>query len=68
MNFEFQISRDECSKIFADALVENGRLSKADKVVKTFAKMMSAHRGEVLCTVTTATVGGAGFDLPLNPF
>lgn len=50
----------ELTSNFFDALVENGRLPKVDKVVKTFAKMMSSHRGEVLCTVTTATALDAG--------
>uniref|UniRef100_A0A4W5NWZ4 Oligomycin sensitivity conferral protein n=1 Tax=Hucho hucho TaxID=62062 RepID=A0A4W5NWZ4_9TELE len=32
----------------------NGRLTLTADVVGAFAKMMSAHRGEVICTVTTA--------------
>ncbi|KAK3098233.1 hypothetical protein FSP39_017435 [Pinctada imbricata] len=37
-----------------DALSENGRINRLDAVVKAFSKIMSAHRGEVLCTVITA--------------
>jgi len=36
------------------AMADNGRLNKLNGVFGTFDKMMSAHRGEVLCTVTTA--------------
>jgi len=36
------------------AMADNGRLNKLNAVFGTFDKMMSAHRGEVLCTVTTA--------------
>nr|AOR07091.1 mitochondrial ATP synthase subunit OSCP-like precursor [Enchytraeus albidus] len=36
------------------AMADNGRLNKINSVFGTFEKLMSAHRGEVLCTVTTA--------------
>lgn len=36
------------------ALAENGRLNKVSGVLSAFAKIMSAHRGEVMCSVTTA--------------
>jgi len=36
------------------AMADNGRLNKLNSIFGTFEKMMSAHRGEVLCTVTTA--------------
>jgi len=36
------------------ALAENGRLNRLNSVVGAFEKIMSAHRGEVQCTVTTA--------------
>jgi len=39
------------------ALAENGRLNKVSGVLGAFAKIMSAHRGEVMCSVTTAKVG-----------
>ncbi|KAJ8013147.1 hypothetical protein DPEC_G00050270 [Dallia pectoralis] len=35
-------------------LADNGRLTLTSDVISAFAKMMSAHRGEVICTVTTA--------------
>lgn len=38
------------------ALAENGRLNKVNSIFGAFSKIMSAHRGEVLCTVTTAKV------------
>ena len=38
------------------ALAENGRLNKVSGVIGAFAKIMSAHRGEVMCVVTTAKV------------
>jgi F-type H+-transporting ATPase subunit O len=36
------------------SLADNGRLNKMNGVFGAFNKLMSAHRGEVLCTVTTA--------------
>jgi len=36
------------------SLADNGRLNKLNAVFGAFGKIMSAHRGEVLCTVTTA--------------
>ncbi|XP_069026501.1 ATP synthase subunit O, mitochondrial [Embiotoca jacksoni] len=35
-------------------LADNGRLPQTGDVISAFSKMMSAHRGEVICTVTTA--------------
>lgn len=35
-------------------LAENGRLNKIDGVINAFKQLMSAHRGEVVCEVTTA--------------
>lgn len=37
-------------------LAENGRLASADKVIEGFMQLMSAYRGEVEVTITTATV------------
>lgn len=37
-------------------LAENNRLNKSQGVVKAYMTIMSAYRGEVPCTVTTATV------------
>ncbi|KAI5621392.1 ATP synthase subunit O, mitochondrial [Silurus asotus] len=39
---------------FINVLAENGRLSLTSDVIAAFGKMMSAHRGEVTCSVTTA--------------
>jgi len=36
------------------AIAENGRLKKLDNIINAFSKLMSAHRGEVICSVTTA--------------
>ncbi|KAH9504701.1 hypothetical protein Btru_062598 [Bulinus truncatus] len=36
------------------ALAENGRMNKTMQVINSFSKLMSAHRGEVLCSVVTA--------------
>lgn len=35
-------------------LAENGRLTKIDGVINSFKQLMAAHRGEVVCEVTTA--------------
>uniref|UniRef100_A0A3P9H239 ATP synthase peripheral stalk subunit OSCP, mitochondrial n=1 Tax=Oryzias latipes TaxID=8090 RepID=A0A3P9H239_ORYLA len=37
-----------------NVLADNGRLTLTADVIGAFGKMMSAHRGEVLCSVTTA--------------
>jgi len=36
------------------SLADNGRLNKMNGVFATFNKLMSAHRGEIICTVATA--------------
>lgn len=35
-------------------LAENGRMKKLDGVISAFKTIMAAHRGEVVCEVTTA--------------
>lgn len=35
-------------------MAENGRLKKLDSVINAYKLIMSAHRGEVVCEVTTA--------------
>ncbi|CAL1538375.1 unnamed protein product [Lymnaea stagnalis] len=35
-------------------LVDNGRMNKVQQVLSTYSKLMSAHRGEVMCNVVTA--------------
>lgn len=42
--------------LFADVLADNGRLTLTGDVISAYGKMMSAHRGEVICSVTTAQV------------
>lgn len=42
--------------LFADVLADNGRLTLTGEVISAYGKMMSAHRGEVICSVTTAQV------------
>ncbi|XP_044060581.1 ATP synthase subunit O, mitochondrial [Siniperca chuatsi] len=37
-----------------NVLADNGRLTLTGDVITAFGKMMSAHRGEVICSVTTA--------------
>ncbi|XP_061643212.1 ATP synthase subunit O, mitochondrial isoform X1 [Phyllopteryx taeniolatus] len=37
-----------------NVLSDNGRLTLTGDVIAAFGKMMSAHRGEVICSVTTA--------------
>ncbi|KAM7389642.1 hypothetical protein PAMP_023605 [Pampus punctatissimus] len=37
-----------------NVLADNGRLTITGDVITAFGKMMSAHRGEVICSVTTA--------------
>lgn len=36
-------------------LAENGRLNNTPAIISAFTTMMSVHRGEVPCTVTTAS-------------
>jgi F-type H+-transporting ATPase subunit O len=42
--------------LYKAILAENGRLNKLESVLDSFQKIMSAHRGEVTCSVTTAKV------------
>lgn len=41
-------------------LAENRRLTKIDGIINAFRQIMSAHRGEVICEVTTARALDAG--------
>ena len=45
----------------AVVLAENGRLKYLDKIVDTFGKIVSAARGEVIATITTAEVTWAAW-------
>lgn len=49
--------------MFLDVLADNGRLTLTGDVIAAFGKMMSAHRGEVPCTVTTAQVQTADYTI-----
>ncbi|KAF3838212.1 hypothetical protein F7725_009980 [Dissostichus mawsoni] len=44
----------ELGKVSVNVLADNGRLTITADVITAYGKMMSAHRGEVSCTVTTA--------------
>ncbi|XP_065837658.1 ATP synthase subunit O, mitochondrial-like [Oscarella lobularis] len=51
------LKAEKCSSITVNlfgCLAENNRLSKAIGVIGAYEKLMSAHRGEVECTVTSA--------------
>ena len=47
--------------VAAVVLAENGRLKYLDKIVDTFGKIVSAARGEVIATITTAEVTWAAW-------
>ncbi|CAG9861177.1 unnamed protein product [Phyllotreta striolata] len=49
-----KISLKQESANLLTLLAENGRLKKLDTVINAFKQIMSAHRGEVSCEVTTA--------------
>jgi len=47
----------DCSEIaqnFFATVADNGRLQKIEGIFKSFEKLMSAHRGEIICEVVTA--------------
>lgn len=46
------------TKLFSclGAIAEHSRFGKMEAILKSFAVLMSAHRGEVQCEVTTAKV------------
>uniref|UniRef100_A0A8C3NZ60 ATP synthase peripheral stalk subunit OSCP, mitochondrial n=1 Tax=Cyanoderma ruficeps TaxID=181631 RepID=A0A8C3NZ60_9PASS len=55
------LAREKMSPItvnLMNLLAENGRLRYTPGIVSAFGKIMSAFRGEVVCTVTTAQVVG----------
>ncbi|SHO76633.1 Similar to S.cerevisiae protein ATP5 (Subunit 5 of the stator stalk of mitochondrial F1F0 ATP synthase) [Malassezia sympodialis ATCC 42132] len=45
---------DELTRNLFDALSENGRLGLSEKVIEDFLQLTSAHRGEVIITITSA--------------
>uniref|UniRef100_A0A8C2Z263 ATP synthase peripheral stalk subunit OSCP, mitochondrial n=2 Tax=Cyclopterus lumpus TaxID=8103 RepID=A0A8C2Z263_CYCLU len=55
--FHDALAKDKVSAItlnLINVLSDNGRLTLTGDVINAFGKMMSAHRGEVICSVTTA--------------
>nr|XP_033797232.1 ATP synthase subunit O, mitochondrial-like [Geotrypetes seraphini] len=48
------LAKEKLSPVTVNVLAENGRLHQTPDVIAAFNRMMSAHRGEVPCTVTTA--------------
>uniref|UniRef100_A0A3B4ASM0 Oligomycin sensitivity conferral protein n=1 Tax=Periophthalmus magnuspinnatus TaxID=409849 RepID=A0A3B4ASM0_9GOBI len=55
--FNEALAKEKVSPItlnLINVLAENGRLNLTADVITAFAKMMSAHCGEVICSVTTA--------------
>ncbi|XP_047210025.1 ATP synthase subunit O, mitochondrial [Girardinichthys multiradiatus] len=55
--FHDALAKDKVSPItvnLINVLADNGRLTLTGDVITAFGKMMSAHRGEVICSVTTA--------------
>ncbi|KAK9517957.1 hypothetical protein VZT92_023288 [Zoarces viviparus] len=55
--FHNGLAKDKVSAITVNlitVLSDNGRLPITGEVIVAFRKMMSAHRGEVICSVTTA--------------
>ena len=41
-------------------LAENNRLTKLQEVIRSYMRLMAAHRGELSCSVTTAKVAFGG--------
>ena len=51
-----KLKMNELSKNLFMALAENGRFNMVGNVTNAFNTIMAAHRGEVVCEVTTAKV------------
>ena len=51
-----KLKMNELSKNLFLALAENGRFNLAASVAAAFSTIMAAHRGEVVCEITTAKV------------
>lgn len=49
-----EMKYSDLTKNLFDAMAENNRLTKAPSVIKAYGTIMSAYRGEVSCTVTSA--------------
>ncbi|XP_002730685.1 ATP synthase subunit O, mitochondrial-like [Saccoglossus kowalevskii] len=51
------LQKQNCQQVTVnlfELLAENGRLKKITEVLNAFGRIMSAHRGEVVCVVTTS--------------
>lgn len=46
----------ETTRNFFELLADNGRLNETSKIIEAFSSLMTAHRGELTVTVTTAKV------------
>ncbi len=51
-----KLKMNPLSKNLFVCMAENGRVSNFEGVIASFNSLMSAHRGEVICEVTTAKV------------
>ena len=51
-----KLKMNPLSKNLFVCMAENGRYNSFEAVISTFNTIMSAHRGEVVCEVTTAKV------------
>lgn len=49
-----KVNYNVATGFFLEQLAENGRLNKIDAIINAYKLIMSAHRGEVVCEVTTA--------------
>ena len=49
-----KVNFNAATGFFLEQLAENGRLNKIDAIINAYKLIMSAHRGEVVCEVTTA--------------
>ncbi|XP_078320224.1 ATP synthase subunit O, mitochondrial-like [Crassostrea virginica] len=67
--FQTVVKKNSYSKVtqnLFDTMAENGRLSKLTEVINLYIELMSAHRGEVICKVTTAKALDASTNKELN--
>ncbi|GFS05750.1 ATP synthase subunit O, mitochondrial [Elysia marginata] len=56
---ESMMKKRKCTDLTTNlfvTLADNGRINKTPQVLSSFGKIMSAHRGEVVCSVVTAKV------------
>ncbi|CAO1403625.1 unnamed protein product [Diamesa serratosioi] len=55
-----QVKFNAATGFLMQTMAENGRLKKMDAVINAYKLIMAAHRGEVVCEVTTAKPLEAG--------